>query len=74
VWLAAAGWAQPAPARAEPSQFSEIEDILAELTKITGLKPSKPVPHSLINREEVKQFLAKRMKEELKPPSCGPRN
>jgi hypothetical protein len=47
--------------------FVQIEEIVADLGKITGLKPLKPVPHALIGKEEVKKFLAQRMKEELQP-------
>jgi hypothetical protein len=65
--LAAAVWAQPAAAQPGQQLFHQIEAILAELGDITGLKPVKPVRHALIGRDQVKQFLEQRIKEEVKP-------
>ena len=65
--LAAAAWAQPAPPQPDQQIFQEIEGILTELSQITGLKPLKPVRHDLIGREQVKQFLEDRIKQEVKP-------
>jgi hypothetical protein len=65
--LAAALVAQP-PAQPEHQRlFREIETILADLQEITGLKPLKPVPHEFIAREQLRQFLEERIKEEIKP-------
>jgi hypothetical protein len=63
--LAAAVWGQPAPPQPEQQLFQEIGGILTELGQITGLKPLKPVKHDLIGREQVKQFLEDRIKEEV---------
>jgi hypothetical protein len=65
--LAAGVWAHPPTPQDQQPLFREIEEILAELSKITGLKPLKPVAHSMIGREQVKQFLEGRIKEEIKP-------
>ena len=65
--LAAAVCAQPAAPQPDQQLFQQIEGILTELSQITGLKPQKPVRHELIGREQVKQFLEDRIKEEVKP-------
>lgn len=61
LFLAAGAWAQTG------SLFSEIDQIVAELSRITGLKPLKPVPHSTINRARLKTFLEEQLKEHVKP-------
>ncbi|HSW51431.1 MAG TPA: hypothetical protein VLH09_14695, partial [Bryobacteraceae bacterium] len=63
AWVAAATGTQPAGDQV----FREIDSILAELSKITGLKPMKTIPRQMIGREQVKQFLEDRIKEEIKP-------
>ncbi len=65
--LATAAWTAPASQTDQPDLFREIEEILADLSKITGLKPLKAVRHSLIGKQQVKQFLEQRIKEEIKP-------
>jgi hypothetical protein len=65
--LAAAAWAQPAVEPERQELFREIEEILADLSQITGLKPLKAVGHELIGKQRVKQFLEQRIKEEIKP-------
>ena len=67
VLLAAAVCAQPAVERPDQQLFQEIEAIVADLGQITGLKLTKPLRHDLIGRNEVKQFLEQRIKEEVKP-------
>jgi hypothetical protein len=65
--LAAAVPAQTVTAEAEKQIFEEIGSIVADLSEITGLRPSKPVRHDLIGRDQVKQFVEQRIKEEVKP-------
>jgi hypothetical protein len=67
VLFAAAVCAQAGAAQAEKQVFQEIEAIVSVLSDITGLKPNKPVKHDLIGRDQVKQFLEERIKEEVKP-------
>ena len=43
--------------------FKEIDSVLAELTKISGLTMHHKVPYDLISRDKVKEFLQKRVKE-----------
>ncbi len=52
--------------RAE-SPFAEIDEIMAELSKITGLAQLKKVEYARIGKAEVKQFLEERVKEAVKP-------
>lgn len=47
--------------------FSEIDQIVSELSRITGLKPIKKVPHSTIDRAGLKTFLEQQLKEHVKP-------
>ncbi len=75
--LAASGLAQrpddrvvtlPAPGgRAVDSTAAEIDEILGELQKITGLKPLRKVEYTRIGRENVRSFLEQRVKEVVKP-------
>jgi hypothetical protein len=63
AWLATALGAQPAGEQV----FREIDAILADLSKITGFKPLKPIQRDVIGRDQVKRFLEDRIKEEIKP-------
>jgi hypothetical protein len=65
--LAAAACAQPAAGQDGKQLFQEIEAIVSDLGEITGLKPTKPLRPDLIGRDQVKQFLEQRIKEEVKP-------
>ena len=66
LWISAR--AEPAIQRPETARlFSEIESILNELSRITGLKPLKKVESAVITRDKVKEFLSQRLKEELEP-------
>jgi hypothetical protein len=60
--------AEAAPQQPDTTRlFSEIESILNELSRITGLKPLKKVESAVITRDRVKDFLGERLKEELTP-------
>jgi hypothetical protein len=59
-------YAQTPPAKAD-DVFTEIDAIMADLAKITGLKPLHRVEYTRIGRAEVKQFLKERVKEAVKP-------
>jgi hypothetical protein len=56
----------PAPA-ASTDVFTEIDGIMADLSKITGLKPLRRVEYTRISRPDVKRFLEDRVKEAVKP-------
>jgi hypothetical protein len=49
------------------SPFAEIDGIMAELSKLTGLAQLKKVEYARIGKGEVKQFLEERVKEAVKP-------
>lgn len=49
------------------SLFGEIDGIVAELSKITGLTPLHKVRYDRIDKEQVKEFLEQRIKEAVKP-------
>ena len=63
--LACAAWArqQPAP----DSLFEEIDEIVAELSRISGLKPLRRIEYDRIPKDQVKGFLEQRVKETVKP-------
>jgi hypothetical protein len=62
-WAAAS--AAPAPAR--PAVCAETDRIVAELTRISGLKAARPVDCDAIGREQVTEFLKQRLKEAATP-------
>jgi hypothetical protein len=61
LFCATAAWGQT------DGLFSEIDQIVTELSRITGLKPLKKVPHSTIDRAGLKTFLEQQLKEHVKP-------
>lgn len=65
VWIAASGSFAAQPAA--PKLFDEVGSILKELSEITGLKPLKPVAHDTMDREQLKRYIQKKIREEVKP-------
>ena len=59
-------WAQAAPDVAK-SAFSEIDDSLARLSKITGLKQVRKVQFDTIDKPRLKVFLEEQIKQEVNP-------
>ncbi len=59
-------WAQAAP-DANNSAFAEIDDSMARLSKITGLKQIHKVPFDTIDKPRLKTFLEEQIKQEVKP-------
>lgn len=57
----------PTAAGAKAGPFDDIDNSVAQLSKITGLEPLKKVQRDTITRAEVKQFLEDRIREELRP-------
>jgi hypothetical protein len=47
--------------------FSQIDQMLASLGEIMGLKVRRPIERSLLTRDEINQLVAKRIREEVKP-------
>lgn len=46
--------------------FGEIDAILADLGKITGWKAKRKVPAAYITRDKLRQFIERRLKQEVK--------
>lgn len=68
VWVAHLGAQSPVVRLGEPDQlFGQIEQVLADLTEITGLKPAKKVAYDTIDKARVNQFLNERIQEFIKP-------
>jgi hypothetical protein len=76
LWISAATVPTPAPAQTpaaaagtteKPEVFSEIDEILADLSKITGLAAPKHVASDTISKDGLKAFLDARIKEVVKP-------
>ena len=68
-WLTAQPATAPAnpTASAEETPFAAIPADIADLSRITGLKPLKKVQYDTMNREQLKRYLDRKVKEELKP-------
>jgi hypothetical protein len=47
--------------------FKQIEQVLADLTEITGLKPVRKIEYDTIDKARVTQFLNERIREFIKP-------
>ncbi len=58
--------APAAPSKPDPL-FAEVDEIMAELSRISGLKMLSPVRCERIPKSEVKAFLQQRVKEVVKP-------
>jgi hypothetical protein len=50
-----------------PKIFQEIDGIIQELSRITGLAPLRKVQYDTINKAHLNQFLEERIREEVKP-------
>src|SRR4051794_24503592 len=59
-------WAQASP-DANKSAFADIDDSLARLSKITGLKQIRKVQFDTIDKPRLKVFLEEQIKQEVKP-------
>ena len=59
-------WAQAAP-DVTKSAFSDIDESLARLTKITGLKQVRKVQFDTIDKPRLKVFLEEQIKQEVNP-------
>jgi hypothetical protein len=76
MWRRSLFWLVPAALAAACAQAqtsrpdglsTEIGEILAELSSISGLKPLAKVECDHISRERVREFLEQRVREEVKP-------
>jgi hypothetical protein len=57
----------PAPAAGGDPTLAEINEITADLARISGLKPLGPVQCDRIPKDRVKAFLEERVKDAVKP-------
>ncbi len=63
--LLASGLAHGQDTTADNSVFRQIDSILAQLSEITGLEMRRRVDYAVIAPAELKQFLKKRIREEI---------
>lgn len=47
--------------------FAQIDGITRTLSEITGFQMRRQVPYAMINRDELRAFLERRIREEIKP-------
>jgi len=64
LWISAPGAAQ-APVKGD--LFGQIDGIVSELGDISGLQPRAKIRYEQISREYMKEFLERRIHEEVKP-------
>ena len=65
ILCAWAAWAQPADSDREI--FTHIDDIMGQLSEMSGLKSKTKVAYDLISRDKVNEYLKERVKEVAKP-------
>jgi hypothetical protein len=65
LWLVAAAPAEAKHAAPEPCR--QVPEISRELSEITGLPLRRPVPCSVIDKQQVNAFLKQRLKEDASP-------
>ena len=61
VWL---GRTQDTPGRIS---YERLDEVVTQLSEITGLPARHPVQYATISRDHLKQFLEQRIQEEVKP-------
>ena len=61
----------PAPAESKPATQADfaaaVDEVLAQMSEITGLRLRSPLKKSLRSREEIRAYVIKQMDEEKKP-------
>jgi hypothetical protein len=61
-------WLQAAPAATTTGlEPGDVDDAIAQLSKITGLSPLRKVRQETITRDGVRKFLEQKLKEEVRP-------
>ena len=61
------GQGTAAPTGESKILLNQVDDILKGLSEITGWKVRKPVPAEFIGKDQLREFVEKRMKEVIKP-------
>jgi hypothetical protein len=64
LWVSASAAAQAPP---KDDLFKEIDGIVSELGDISGLQPLAKIRYDRLSRDQMKQFLEKRIREGVKP-------
>jgi hypothetical protein len=59
-------WAQASPEN-QKAAFADMDESLARLSKITGLKQVRKVQYDTIDKPRLKAFLEEQIKEQIKP-------
>lgn len=66
--LLLAAYALPVPPQdARPSPFAQLDEIVAELSRITGWPLLKKVQYESMNRDQLKAYFEKRIREVVEP-------
>src|SRR5512141_949026 len=60
-------WIAPARAERDPALFQDIDKILAGLSEITGWTVRRKVPAEYISKAQLRAFIERRIREEVKP-------
>jgi hypothetical protein len=60
-------WTAPARAERNADLFRDIDGIMSGLSEITGWKVRRKVPAEFISKGELRAFLERRIREEVKP-------
>ena len=71
LFVAVSSPASPRDAELGPEKgerlFAQIDEMLAEMSKMTGLELTRPIKRSIITREEIRDLVETRLKEETTP-------
>lgn len=57
----------PAPESAEQRLIAAAEEVEHQVSAISGLKPTAPIPKRLKSREEIRQYVVEQMREQYPP-------
>jgi hypothetical protein len=69
LWTALAAAAAPPQITPEQEQelFARVDEMVAQVSEILGLKVLRPVPRAVLDREGIRKYIEDRMGEILKP-------
>ena len=64
--VTAAAFAQADPEK-EGMIFARVDGMLTQVSEITGMKVTRPVPRALISRDQIREYIEKRLAEAVPP-------
>lgn len=64
LWSVVPAWPQELPSSDPLKVFARIDEMIADVEKVMGLKALTPIPRSLLTREEINELVSSRMEEE----------